>query len=122
MSLNDNIADFATSSGNGDGTYTVTRRAAGTTTNGRYTPGASSTFTITAVVVPLGSAGLDVVPEGYRVEDLLTVLTDVELRPSATGPDTLVVNGEAYAVYSVNSFEIDGETHWEAKIARQVVP
>ena len=122
MSLNENIADFATSSGNGDGTYTVTRRADGTRTGGVYTPGATSTITIPAVVVPLGAQGLEVVPEGFKVGDLLNILTGTELRPSATGPDTIVVNGETYTIYSVNSFELDGEVHWEAHAARQAIP
>jgi hypothetical protein len=42
----DVITDFATVGPNGDGSYTVTRTAAGTVTSGVYTAGSTSTFAI----------------------------------------------------------------------------
>lgn len=121
MSINENIADFATTDGNGDGTYTVTRNATGSTTKGRYTPGTPSTFPIVAVVEPVGGQ-LQVVPEGRRATDVRKIFTATRLLIEPD-PDAITIGGETFIVYDVQGpWELDGDSHYECLAARQAVP
>lgn len=116
MSVVQNIPDFRT------GVYTVSRPGAGTVSAGVYTPGAATTFTIDAVVQPVGH-DLRVVPEGRRVEDVRRIYTVTLLRSTASGPDVVTIDGDPYEVFRVDGpWTMDGETHYVAYAARQTVP
>lgn len=67
LDVADLVASFTT------GTYTVTRRVAATYTAGIATPGATSTFTIVAAVVPASGRDLLRLPEGRRSTETKTI-------------------------------------------------
>lgn len=122
MSILSVIKHLRTGDGAGAGSYTVTRTAAGTLVLGRSTPGATSSFSIEAVVQPLNQRELQVVPEGRRATDVRSIHTATALRADPWGPDVVTIGGEAYAVYSVGRFELRGTIAYRCYAARQVVP
>lgn len=85
------------------GTYTVTRTARGTTALGRYTPGATSTFTIVADVQDVDGDELQDLPEGARGADTRVVFTTSNL--ISQGPDedgdVVAIDGELWRVVRV---------------------
>jgi hypothetical protein len=103
------------------GTYTVTRTAAGTRTLGRYTPGASSTFSIDASVQPVTGRALQALPEGHRAEETRLVLTTTEIRTRTptNEADTISIDSESWAVVKVERWDAFGGTHYRAFVARQ---
>lgn len=132
MSLNGTIVSL------GAITLQVTRTAQGTRTLGRYTPGATSIFPITAGVEPINGRQLMDVPEGRRGDEILTVYTDADLiaeraTPGVdpdvlryTGSDADVIAmmgpGEPWTVIKVKTWPGFGETHREVQIARAPSP
>jgi len=95
MSLLDVINRFAT------GTYTVTRRGAGTyDTAGVFVEASSSTFTITAVLQPLSGRTLDAQPSGQRGVDtrLLHTATLLRTRDGDGAPDVVTIGSESWVV------------------------
>lgn len=132
MSLNGTIVSL------GAVTLQVTRTAAGTRTLGRYTPGTTSTFPITAGVEPINGRQLMDVPEGRRGDEILTVYTDADLiaeratpgvdpdvlRYTGTDPATVAMMGpgEPWTVIKVKTWQGFGETHREVQIARAPSP
>lgn len=118
MALGGVIARFAS------GTYTVTRKAAGTVSVGDYTPGATTTFSIVASVQPISGRELSVLPQGQRGEEVRVVytLTELKTRTPATEPDTISIGGETWEVFRTESWEAFGATHYRAHVARKVVP
>lgn len=85
------------------GSYVVTRTARGTTTLGRYTPGATSTFEIVANVQDVDGDELQDLPEGRRGVDTRVVFTIADL--IAQGPDNdgdvITIDGEPWVVVRV---------------------
>ncbi len=132
MSLNGTIVSL------GAITLQVTRTAAGTRTMGRYTPGAQTTFPITAGVEPINGRQLMDVPEGRRGDEILMVYTDADLiaeratpgvdpdvlRYTGSDPDMIAMMGpsEAWTVIKVKTWPGFGETHREVQIARAPSP
>lgn len=118
MSLLSVITRFAT------GTYTVTRTAAGGNTAGRYTAGATSTFSIVASVQPVTGRYLRVLAEGQRADEARLIFTSTELRTRTptNEPDLLAVDGETWEVFRVNRWQHLGETHYVVMASRKVVP
>lgn len=118
--ISDVAGDFAT------GTYTVTRRAAGAMAAGRYTPGASSTFTAIMSVQPTGARDQVIMPSGVHYEDAVVCYTATELRAhdASTGAgDEFSFNGDTYRVFAVEGpWVLDGSTHYVARAARRAVP
>jgi hypothetical protein len=84
-------------------TYTVTRRAAASYSNGRAVAPSPSTFTIRAVVLEMSGRDLQRLPEGLRAEGLKSIWTTTELKTQGGGfePDTLVIKGDTYQVERV---------------------
>ena len=115
MSLRDVITKFETAS-----SYTVTRRAAGTRVKGVYTEGASSTFEIDAVVVPLNGDEIRALPEAYHQEELRNVYTTTELRASDTAPDSISIGGVDYRAFRVERWDAWGDTHYIVTVAKEV--
>ncbi len=106
------------------GTYQLDRRAAGTTVDGIYTPGAAATSTITASVQPVGvgrrgGAFAKSLPEGRSAEDVRTVYTLTELR-CAPLPDLLTINGEQFEIFQVERWDGLGQTYYQALAGRVV--
>lgn len=114
----------------------VTRTAAGTRSHGRYTPGAQTTFSITAGVEPSNGRELQDLPEGRRGDEILTLYTDVDLVAERPGVDPDVVRylgadaeaialmgaGEPWTVIKVKTWTGFGSAHREAQIARAPSP
>lgn len=132
MSLNGTITSL------GAVTLQVTRTAAVPRVRGRDTPGAQTTFAITAGVEPIDGRQLMDVPEGRRGDEILTVYTDADLIAeratpafspdvlSYTGTDPDIVAmmgpGEPWTVIKVKTWSGFGETHREVQIARAPSP
>lgn len=89
------VTSFAT------GTYTVTRKARGTTTHGRVNTGTTTTVTITASVSPASGADIQRLLQGRQVNEARTVFTTTQLYVGGTG-----------ASYEADRVSIDGAT-WE---------
>lgn len=113
MSVTDSIGALAT------GTYSVSRRASGSFTQGRYTPGTLALLTITASVQPVRGRDLRVLPEGQRAEDTRVVYTTTELRTrtDSTEPDRVSIGGEPFNVFRVEKWDAFGTTHYRAFVA-----
>lgn len=109
--------------GGGVGPFYRVRTALGTTVNGRYVPGASTTVALSSntSVQPQSGEQLKVAPEGRRSDELRAVYTTTELRLRPV-PDHVTIGGEQYEVYSVESWSAFGETHYEALVSKLVQP
>lgn len=130
MSLNGVIASL------GAFTLQVTRTASGPRSNGRYNPGAQSTFTITGGVEPINGRELQDLPVGRRGDEILTVYTDAALIAEKPGvdpdvvrylgadPDAIELLGfdEPWTVIAVPTWTGLGSAHREARIARAPSP
>jgi hypothetical protein len=95
MSLDDVVSSLAT------GTYTVSRRSAGTyDANGQYVDGSISTLTISASCQPLSGRELQRLPEGARNRESRVFYTRTELKSvdGVTGapPDVVEVPGVGF--------------------------
>lgn len=107
------------------GTFTVTRTAEGTQVLGRYTLGATSTFTIVAIDQPLDGRVMLPLPEGIRAEEvrLLHTATALRTRDGNGEPDYVTIRGEVYYVWKVaGPYTLGGSTHYEAHVARRKRP
>jgi hypothetical protein len=124
MSVNDTIASLAT------GTYTVTRTGGGARTNGRYTPGAETTFPIVAGIEPVTGRELRDTPEGQRGDEVIMIFTTTRLRTRQEGePDRIAydppgspVVGDLWTVTKVDVLEGFGEVHYEVQACRAPHP
>jgi hypothetical protein len=114
MNVAGSIASLAT------GTYTVTRTAAGdfgggfpislggglaSNEDGRYRPGTSSTFTISASVQPARGRDLLRLPEGQRTREVIAIFTATALQtaaaPGGATADAITFQGSQYEVQTV---------------------
>lgn len=105
------------------GIVTVTRTTAGTSDGyGRYTGGATSTFTLSPVGVVPGGSGLNVTAQGYSSDDVRTLYTTVRL-VKMPFPDKVHIDGEEFAVFHVEGpwTGLDG-THYTVRVARTTSP
>lgn len=97
----------------GTGALTVTRRGAATLSAGFWTPGTTSTITLTdAVVHPLTGRQLEALPEGLRTREPLAVFSATALRtaaePAGVGADTFTWGGVTYEVQTVENWAANG--------------
>lgn len=115
MSVLGAIASFST------GTYTRTRYAAGTTTDGVYTAGAGSYTSIVASVQPVRGAELKALPEGRHADHTRVVYSESELL-AAPVPDRVTIEGAAYEVWKAERWDAFGEMYYKAMVSRLVVP
>lgn len=101
--------------------YTVTRTAIGTRTQGRYTPGSTSQFAITASVQPVTGRDLQVLPEAQHAEDVRVVYATTEIKTQEAGfePDQISIDGALWKVVNVEKWTLRGETHYRALVARR---
>lgn len=123
MPLNDSIDALAT------GTYTVTRRAKGTFTDGIYSPaGSATTFTISAVVESatglqrvVGGSELRFDEQGRRRNDIRVIYTRTELyvQTDTHDPDIITINGRQYTIFRCEPWDLayyegSNEVHYQA--------
>lgn len=118
--LLDTITSLAT------GSYVVTRTAPGSMTQGRFTAGATSSFSIQAVVQPY-AAGRKMLPlpEGIRAEDtkLLHTVTPLRTTDNTGDADKIVILGDTFVVWAVQGpYTLGESTHYEAYVTRRTVP
>lgn len=104
------IADFAQA-------ITLKRRAAGTTTLGRYTPGAQTTSTISGAVVPATGKDLERLPEGMRARATIRIILETELIVHPD-PDEIVWLGSTYEVQHAAPWSPG--TFWDCLAVRKV--
>ncbi len=109
MSVTGAIGSFST------GTYTRTRYAAGSVTDGVKARGAGTPATITAHVQPLTGADLQALPEGRHTDEVKAVFTTDELRTR----DRLAIGGEVYEVDKVETWPAFGVTYYRALASRR---
>jgi len=116
------LTDIIKQPGFYSGQFTVTRIATGTDDgNGRYIPGATSTFPIDANIQPVGS-NLKVIPEGYTADDVRIVRTETKL-VKLPFPDVVEIGGVEYGVYRVDGpWSGFGCTFYNVYVARTSHP
>lgn len=124
MSLLDAIASLAT------GTYTVTRRATGTWSAGRYTKNASSsTFNIVASVQPafnmnriIGGRDLQHTDQGQSVTNVRLLYTTTELftRNATNDPDEVSIDGSDWTVTRVEKWDHTGRVHYKVVVTEKL--
>lgn len=109
MSLNESIDSLAT------GDYVVTRRATGTTVKGIYTPGATTTLTIRAVMEPATglqrvTGGFEMISghDGQHVNDIRVLYTRTQLltRTRTNEPDLVTINSRQYTVFRCEPWDL----------------
>ncbi len=123
MSLLDSIYGFQT------GTYTVTRRAEGTWTDGIYIPNpTTTTLAIRGVVQPareiqrvVGGRDMREREQNQYVDDVQVIHTDTEIwtRKPGYDPDMITVDGGQWHVIRVEKWTIGGVTFWMGVITRE---
>ena len=105
------------------GGLVLTRRTAGSYTNGVYTGGTTSTVTLNPVVAYRSTPEeTERLPEGQRMSENMTVLTRVAVYgPQDNGApgDTISYRGVTYLVLNVTRWDQHGQ-YYEAVAARQV--
>ncbi len=106
----------------GQEAITLHRRAVGTRSEGRYTPGAAVDSIIYASVQPLSGRELERLPEGERQKHSVKVYTETELRTSDQAADTLadllVINSGTFKVLRVDRWSAV-IPHYEAYAVRE---
>jgi hypothetical protein len=111
-----------------DGGYTVTRTA-----NAGYDPatgdavdGTITTFSLDpAVVQPYGGRGVVGLKEGRHTENIILIMTSVELLcvSAAFQADRVSFRGEMHEVLKVDGpLTLRGDSHYEVYAARMVAP
>ena len=113
MSIAATITHFVT------GTYTVTRAAQGSYTNGRYVAAATSSVSVDANVQPLTGRQLRSLPENFHSENTRAIYTNTLLRTRTptTAPDLISIDSENYEVFQVEAWTLHGATHYEVLAA-----
>lgn len=90
------------------GTYTVTRRAAATYVAGILTPGATSTLSIVAAVVPATGRDLERLPEARRSVETRAVFTATALKIGAQAApyesDLVSIEGDSWEVQHLETW------------------
>lgn len=109
MALTEAITSFGT------GTYTRTRYAAGSVTDGVKARGAGATASIQASVQPITGEDMQALPEGRRVDEVKAVFTTSELRAR----DRLAIDGEVLEVDRVETWPFFGVTYYRAVCSRR---
>jgi hypothetical protein len=124
VSVNESIDGLITDAG-----LTVQRYGIGAIVDGIYTPAAPTTILIDAVIQPaynlnrvVGGADLHANVDGQSSTDIEQVHTRTELfeRTPEHDPDVIVgYKGANWTVMRVEKWDLDGEIHYHAVIAKQ---
>lgn len=100
------------------GTYSVTRLAAGSYTQGRYTAGGPTVISVDASIQPANGKQLLSLPEARRTENIAIAYSATELRVE----DIMSILGEDYEVFKVARWDFRGTVHYESYMARRGRP
>lgn len=90
------------------GTYTVTRTLTGTSPNGLYTPGPSSTLPIVAGIQPVDGVALQDTPEAQYGAETIVIYTETELITrgmESDDSDQISYKGKNYRVTRVQHYD-----------------
>lgn len=91
--------------------FTVTRKAAGTYTNGTYSPGATTTLSAVGSIQPLSGREQLSLPELQRGKEIYKIYTSTELytvdESSAKKADLVSFQGKVFEVQKVEKWEYD---------------
>lgn len=102
----------------------VLTESAGSYVQGIFTPGTRSVITIQASVQPMSGKDMVTAPEGRRIDDMIKVYADVELKQADTGtnqqPDLIVWRGYAYEVVSIDVRQMDVLPHYKIIAAKRM--
>jgi len=91
-------------------TFTVNRLVAGTIdSDGFYTDGTSSSFTMSATIMRLSAKDMLNLPEGQRTEQMIKIYTDTVLN---TANITTSIKGDI-VTYKGNTYEIMSLENWD---------
>lgn len=112
------------------GTYTVTRRNAGTIVDGIYTPNPTTTsFSVIASIqpargLPRVTGGRDMISDeqNQHVTEALVMFTTTEVRERTptNDPDTIVYGGKTYTIARTEYWEYpDEDPFWTAVLTLQ---
>lgn len=112
LSLTNTIAALATD------TLTMSRRATGTRTRGRWVDGTATTFSAVAVVEPAGGRALKIAADSQRSDDVRVIYTATEVLVD----DRTTIGGDTFEVFRVEPWTLDGETHYRAYLSRLTLP
>lgn len=112
MTVTGAIGSFST------GTYTRTRYAPGTVTNGVGARGAPALASIVASVQPITGKDLQSLPEGRRADEAKAVFTTSELRVA----DRVAIGGDVLEVDKVEQWDAFGATYYRAVCSRRTMP
>ena len=100
---------------------TVTRTAAGSYSGGYYSPGATTTLTVTMTVQPLLEKELLLKPEGERTRRWMKAYSPVELFTVDTAAgkraDLVAYDGTTFEVMGVSKYVAEGLSHWKLSLA-----
>lgn len=105
------------------GSYTIKRRVKGSVVSGIYTDGAETQFSVDASVQPITGRELKNLEEAQATMDDKVIYTRTELkcREPAFEPDIIVIGGEEYEIYRVESHQVIS-SHFRAFATRSVRP
>ena len=91
-------------------TFTVNRLVAGTIdSDGFYTDGSTSSFTVSATIMRLSAKDMINLPEGQRTEQMVKIYTDAVLNTSNI---TTGIKGDI-VTYKGNTYEIISLENWD---------
>lgn len=120
------LTDVIAGPGVMEGTYTVTRRATGTTDGrGRVVAGAASTFPMDASIQPeLNGRVLEALADASHGREVRLVLTEATIDPitPAHEADLVTISGETWEVISAEHWNDFGTPFTRAHIARVTTP
>lgn len=105
------------------GDYTVTRYAQGSYTDGIWSAGGTSTFSVPASVQPLTGYELQSLGEGFHAENTkkMYCVTQLKTEQDTThGADEVSIDGEDWVVHSAKKAEGFGGTHYKVTLKRKV--
>ncbi len=117
MNLGGVVDSFAMS-----GTLSVTRRAAGTVSNGIYAAGSTTPLSLVATVHPADGRTVKLLPEGHRSREAIVIFTKDALRgvqdPAGAPADLVSYSGVTYEVQVVENWS--GPAAYYRSIATKV--
>jgi hypothetical protein len=108
----------------GNGVFTL-RRSAPPALNGRgvWQPGAITEEPLAAAIWPADGRQILPLPEGVRIDQVIEVHTELELRCEPGQEDRVIYRGAPHRVFWTTEFlDAQGNHLWVSRAARELVP
>lgn len=106
-----------------NGTYSVSREAAGSYVNGVFVPGAPTVTSVDAAIQPVTGRDLKSLPEGQRAEDTRLMLSTFIMRERDTVTYApLGRSAETWTVFRVEDWTFRGATWTRTWLSRNAFP